>query len=138
MRVLLAVFGIGFALVLFGATAGAHGVGGKVSAAVLALALLGIGLRALLSNSLEIGDRRLRIKSMFRTRSLAYADLSSAEAITRPVGMYQRTCVRLEFPSGSHLDITSVNESVANQAIIGEAADLINQRINRTTAPPSP
>lgn len=132
MRVLLAVFGFGFALVLFGATAGAQGVGGKVSAAVLALALLGIGIRALLSNSLDIGERCLQIKSMLRTRSLTYPGLSSAEAVTRPVGGYQRVCMRLHFRSGSHLDVTSINESVANKAVIEEAAELVNQRINRT------
>ncbi len=109
-----------------------------MSAAVLAVALLLIGVRSIFSNGFDVGETQLRIKSMLRTRSLAYADLSLAEAITRPVGMYQRVCVRLEFISGTHLDITSVNESVANQAVISEAADLINQRIARAHPAPSP
>jgi hypothetical protein len=138
MRLMMAAFGFTFALVLLGATAGAHGVGGKVSVAVLALALLLIGIRSVLSNSLDVGQKQLQIKSMLRTRSLAYGDLSSAEAITRPVGMYRRVCVRLEFISGSHLDITAVNESGTNQAIIEQAADLINQRITKAHPAPSP
>ena len=95
----------------------------------LAVACLAIGLRALVSNSITVGDRSLLVKSLLRTRSLAYADLSGAETISRPIGVYQRVCVRLDFKSGSHLDVTAVNESTTNRTVIDRAAALINERL---------
>lgn len=129
MRVIMAIFGFTLAAVMLGATAGAHGVGGKVSAGVLAVACLAIGIRALVSNSINVGDRSLLVKSLLRTRSLAYADLSGAETISRPIGVYQRVCVRLDFKSGSHLDVTTVNESKTNRTVIDRAAALINEHL---------
>ena len=114
-----------------GATARAHGVGGKLSTAILAIVGLGIGLRALVSNSINAGDQSLLVKSLLRTRSLLYGDLSSAEAVSRPIGMYQRVCVRLHVKSGlvPRLDVTTVNESEANRRMIDDAAALINERL---------
>ena len=128
VRVLMAIFGFALAAVMLGATVGAHGVGGKVSTSILAVACLAIGLRALVSNSIKVGDPSLLVKSLLRTRSLSYSDLSGAEAVSRPIGVYQRVCVRLHFKSGSHLDVTTVNESEANRTLIDKAAALINER----------
>jgi len=114
VRVLMAIFGFALAAVMLGATAGAHGVGGKVSTAVLAAACLAIGFRALVSHSsINVGDQSLLVKSLLRTRSLSYDDLTGVEAVSRPIGVYQRVCVRMHFKSGSHLDVTTVNESEA-------------------------
>jgi hypothetical protein len=129
MRVVMAIFGFTLAAAMLGATAGAHGIGGKVSTAVLAVACLALGLRALVSNSIKVGDRSLLVKSLLRTRSIAYGDVSGAETISRPIGVYQRVCVRLDFKSGSHLDVTTVNESEANRAVIDGAAARINERV---------
>jgi hypothetical protein len=123
----MAIFGFALGAVMLGATAGAHGAGGTVSAVVLAVACLGVGVRALVSNSINVGDQSLLVKSLLRTRSLAYGDLSGVEAITRPIGVYQRVCVRLHLKSGSHLDVTTVNESEANRTVIDHAVALINE-----------
>lgn len=127
----MAIFGFTLAAVMLGAAAGAHGVGGKVSTAILAVACLAIGSRALVSNSIHVGDKTLLLKSLLRTRSLAYGDLLAAEAVSRPIGAYRRVCVRLDQKSGSHLDVTAVNESEANRSVIEEAVILINEHIGR-------
>jgi hypothetical protein len=106
----------------------AHGAG-HISAAVLAVACLAIGFRAVVSNSFNVGDQSLLVKSLLRTRSLAYGDLSGVEAVSRPIGVYHRVCVRLHFKSGSHLDVITVNDSEANRTVIDHAAALINEHL---------
>ena len=129
VRVLMTIFGISLGAVMLAATAGAHGAGDRVSTAVLAVACLGIGVRALVSNSINVGGQSLLVESLLRTRSVAYGDLLGVEAITRPIGVYQRVCVRLHLKSGSHLDVTTVNESEANRTVIDHAVALINERL---------
>ena len=51
------------------------------------------------------------------------------KTISRQIGVYQRVCVRLNFQSGSHLDVTAVNESEANRTVTDKAAALINRRM---------
>jgi hypothetical protein len=80
----------------------------------------------------------VKVRSMVRTKSFSYLKLSGAEAIERPVGAYQRVCVRLRFPSGSHFDVTAVNESRSNRETIERAADLINERTRHGDLTPRP
>ena len=69
MRVIMAIFDFNLAAVMLGATAGAHGVGGSVSAGVLAVACLAIGIRALVLEQHQLwADRSLLVKSLLRTR----------------------------------------------------------------------
>jgi len=77
----------------------------------------------------KVESSRLSIRSMLRTRSISYTDLASAETVTRLIGMCERVCVRLHMATGSHLDVTSLNEATASPQAIDEMASLIDERI---------
>lgn len=125
----MAIYGFGLAGVML--SVAASNSGSTAFAWVLVPLFVAMGAWGLVSCVVKIEPTKVRIRTSIRTRSISFDDLTSAEVVTRMIGLYQRVCVRLHFHGGGHLDVTSVNEAKSRPDLIEEMATVINAHITQ-------